>query len=76
MEQTLKEKLDAIPDSYDMFSECIIRGCKTVENGIERMMKKISAEPKITSSDIVVFLYKMRHPEYFENGENRYEDNS
>lgn len=73
MEQTLREALIRIPDSYDMFVEGTVKGCKTVKNGIERMLKKISNTPEIMSSDVVKFLFKMRHPEYFEIGENRYE---
>ena len=73
MEQNLRETLETIPDSYDMFVEGIIKGCITVKNGTERMIKKINNTVDITSSDVVVFLYKMRHPEYFEAGEERYE---
>lgn len=61
MEEELREQLEKVPDTYDMFVEGIIKGCRTVENGVEKMIAKINSNPVILSSDIVEYLFEMRH---------------
>ncbi len=60
MEERLREVLETISDSYDNFPGAIIRGCKTVENGIDKMLKFVENTPEITTSMVVRHLADMR----------------
>lgn len=59
-EKKLIELLDSIDDAFDNFHSGIIKGCKTVENGIEKMLEYVENTPNITTSLVVRHLADMR----------------
>lgn len=59
-EAILKDLLDNISDSYDGFSECGLAFCRSVPNGVDRIIEIIQNNPKITSSEIADIVADMR----------------
>lgn len=59
-EKKLIELLDSIDDAFENFHCGIIKGCKTVENGIEKMLEYVESTPNITTSLVVRHLADMR----------------
>lgn len=52
-EKELWEMLENVSDSYEDLVIGTLRGCRTVENGVEKMIAKIKANSKADSSTIV-----------------------
>lgn len=59
-EAMLKALLDNILDSYDGFSECGLAFCRSVPNGVDKIIEIIQNNPKITSSEIADIVADMR----------------
>ncbi len=59
-EKELWEMLENVSDSYEDLVIGTLRGCRTVENGVEKMIAKIKANSKADSSTIVEYLADLR----------------
>lgn len=59
-EKELWKMLERVSDTYDSLVIGTLRGCRTVENGAEKMIAKIKANPEANSSTITEYLAELR----------------
>ena len=70
-ESELWEMLEAVSDTYEDFVIGTLRGCRTVVNGVEKMITKIKANPEANSSTIIEYLAELRGIKKVNQGERQ-----